>query len=343
MKPIVSGALLASIVLASMGITVTASQAVDSNTAPVTAQSVFENNQPSASTAMAEVVITSKDGVQLYEATVGESLYELLKEKGFSPDSLHLANATLLTKDITLTGDAPLYLFQTKYKGKVKAITIPYPTVTKKTTDLTVGVKRVKRKGVTGKGLITTVSKENLATDSAHNNDGKLSQAKINTEETLTVIRAPIARVIMIGTRQRVAPRVRTSSVVAQSPARSFTKSSKAKNHPEVHNALAQVGKSYAWGAAGPNSFDCSGLVYWSFTQAGWNIPRTTSGGYGNMGKAVTWAGIQPGDLIWNYSHIAIYVGNGRVVEAANSRVGVVNSPASYLQNKGFKVARLSK
>jgi peptidoglycan DL-endopeptidase CwlO len=81
--------------------------------------------------------------------------------------------------------------------------------------------------------------------------------------------------------------------------------------------ALTRQGAPYIWGAEGPDSFDCSGLVMWAYRQAGVILPRS-SWQQARVGTAVT-SGLQPGDLIGLYnpvSHIGMYVGNGLYVNA---------------------------
>ena len=63
-------------------------------------------------------------------------------------------------------------------------------------------------------------------------------------------------------------------------------------------NALGKLGKPYRWGAVGPNAFDCSGLVKWSFGQAGRSLPRTSRAQAG-AGTPVSRANLQPGDLVF--------------------------------------------
>lgn len=91
-----------------------------------------------------------------------------------------------------------------------------------------------------------------------------------------------------------------------------------------VNYAKAQVGKAYIWGGEGPNGFDCSGLVLKAYQQAGIYLPHY-SGSQIARGHRISLDAIQPGDLLAKPGggHIAIYVGNGQVVEAANPRAGV--------------------
>jgi cell wall-associated NlpC family hydrolase len=90
-----------------------------------------------------------------------------------------------------------------------------------------------------------------------------------------------------------------------------------------IRYALAQVGKPYKWGATGPNSFDCSGLVYAAFRSAGISVPRTT---YlqANIGTRVSKTNLQPGDLVFpDPGHVQIYLGNGQVVESPHTGANV--------------------
>ncbi len=88
-----------------------------------------------------------------------------------------------------------------------------------------------------------------------------------------------------------------------------------------VDTALAQRGKPYIWAAAGPNSFDCSGLMAYAYAAAGINLPHS-SGMQSTMGQSVSRDQLQPGDLIFFYSpvsHVGMYIGNGQMVHAPTS------------------------
>ncbi len=83
--------------------------------------------------------------------------------------------------------------------------------------------------------------------------------------------------------------------------------------------ARSRVGMPYAWGATGPNSFDCSGLTSWAFNQAGVSIPRTSQA-QANIGTRINSLGdLKPGDLIImrsDLSHVGFYAGNGQILHA---------------------------
>lgn len=85
--------------------------------------------------------------------------------------------------------------------------------------------------------------------------------------------------------------------------------------------AMSKIGTPYRYGAAGPNAFDCSGLVQWSFKQAGMTLPRVAAAQAG-VGTRIAKADLQRGDLVFFYapiSHVAIYIGDGKVVHASTA------------------------
>lgn len=85
--------------------------------------------------------------------------------------------------------------------------------------------------------------------------------------------------------------------------------------------ARDQVGDPYRWAAGGPGSFDCSGLVQYAYRHAtGIYLPHQ-SGLQARAGRQITRTQLRPGDLVYIPGHIAIYAGNGKVVEATPPRV----------------------
>lgn len=82
--------------------------------------------------------------------------------------------------------------------------------------------------------------------------------------------------------------------------------------------AFQQVGKPYIWGAAGPDAFDCSGLTSQAWAHAGDEIPRTSQEQWKSLPR-VPLSQLRPGDLIIYFegaTHVALYIGNGQVVQA---------------------------
>jgi cell wall-associated NlpC family hydrolase len=86
-----------------------------------------------------------------------------------------------------------------------------------------------------------------------------------------------------------------------------------------VQAALTRIGSPYSWGASGPGSFDCSGLVMWAFQQAGVSLPHSSQA-LAQGGQPVSMDQMQPGDLVTYYSdasHVGIYIGDGMMVHAS--------------------------
>jgi peptidoglycan DL-endopeptidase CwlO len=82
--------------------------------------------------------------------------------------------------------------------------------------------------------------------------------------------------------------------------------------------ALTKLGDEYVWGAAGPSTFDCSGLVMWAYEQVGVQLEHFT-GDQWNEGEHISRSQLEPGDLVFFYQdigHVGLYVGNGMMVDA---------------------------
>lgn len=106
-----------------------------------------------------------------------------------------------------------------------------------------------------------------------------------------------------------------------------------------VQAALSRVGSPYSWGAAGPNAFDCSGLIMWAFQQVGKSVPHSSQA-LAAGGQPVSITDLQPGDIVTFYSdvsHAGIYIGDGMMVHASTYGTPVRVSPIS---NTPFNNAR---
>jgi cell wall-associated NlpC family hydrolase len=115
------------------------------------------------------------------------------------------------------------------------------------------------------------------------------------------------------------------SAVVEDLEEKAEQKRMEAAGGPAVAYAKAQVGKSYVYGAMGPDSFDCSGLTMAAWKQAGVSLPHSSSAQYAS-GRQISESELQPGDLVFYYSpisHVGMYIGNGQIVNALNPGSGV--------------------
>lgn len=96
-----------------------------------------------------------------------------------------------------------------------------------------------------------------------------------------------------------------------------------------VRYALAQVGDRYVAATSGPNTFDCSGLTMTAWRQAGISLPHYSYSQYSKSRK-IPLSQAQPGDLVFYFGgsvhHVGMYIGNGKMVHAANPGDGVIVS-----------------
>ncbi|MGH3231520.1 MAG: C40 family peptidase, partial [Streptosporangiaceae bacterium] len=97
--------------------------------------------------------------------------------------------------------------------------------------------------------------------------------------------------------------------------------------------------KPYQWGAAGPDAYDCSGLVYAAYAAAGIHIARTTYQ-WQQDGPIIPLSQIQPGDLLFSAGsdgtasdpgHVVMYLGNGQVIQAKETGEPVQAGPVDLV------------
>ena len=82
-----------------------------------------------------------------------------------------------------------------------------------------------------------------------------------------------------------------------------------------VGAAYSRLGCPYVWGAEGPNTFDCSGLVKWCYAKAGKSLPHSSSA-MKSSGTVISISSAQPGDILWRPGHVAIYIGGNQYIHA---------------------------
>ena len=167
----------------------------------------------------------------------------------------------------------------------------------------------------------------------------------IRTSTTRRSIRAA-ALALATGAGIALTPLSASAHAPAPAPAAGVTAAPAAVSAPSsaaqvaVDTALAQVGDRYAWGATGPDAFDCSGLTTFAYRAAGVELPRT-SRGQSTAGSYVSRANLQPGDLIFFYQpigHVAMYIGNGQMVHSSTFGKPVSVVPVDSMW--GYNTAR---
>ncbi|WP_394866428.1 C40 family peptidase, partial [Paraclostridium bifermentans] len=114
-----------------------------------------------------------------------------------------------------------------------------------------------------------------------------------------------------------------------------------------INIAKQQLGKTYVWGAEGPNTFDCSGFTLYSFKNgAGVNLPRVSKE-QSKYGTSVSKSNLQKGDLVFFdtdgdgvVNHVGIYIGNNEFIHASSGAGKVVISQFNSYYNSKFTNAR---
>jgi peptidoglycan DL-endopeptidase CwlO len=132
------------------------------------------------------------------------------------------------------------------------------------------------------------------------------------------------------------------AGVAAGTVDHSSTTLSAAEDLTFLKAGLSRQGLPYVWGASGPNSFDCSGLVQWAMARAGIQMPRVAAD-QARTGPAVPVSQLQPGDLLFYHtdptdpgyiSHVAIYLGNGEMLQAPQTGENVEVVPADVTSSE---------
>lgn len=191
----------------------------------------------------------------------------------------------------------------------------------------------------------TAAIKQSTTTSEASNG---ASQAA-STASATTPVQNSTAASQSSSTRSATAQSTTTQSTVTQSTVTQSTTgtSVSAKAAAVIALARQQVGKPYVYGAKGPNSFDCSGLMYYVFSHAlGMNIGGWT-GTQQYAGTRVNLSNLQPGDLLfWGNSgtpyHDALYIGNNQFIDAPKPgetvRVSTISS--YFMPSFGVRVLK---
>ena len=107
---------------------------------------------------------------------------------------------------------------------------------------------------------------------------------------------------------------------------------SRAPRSGVVSIALRYLGRPYVWAASGPRTFDCSGFTMFVYAQVGVHLPHSSRAQI-NYGARVSRANLKPGDLLFFYSpihHVAIYIGNGKMVHAPHTGDVVSIDPVNW-------------
>lgn len=173
-------------------------------------------------------------------------------------------------------------------------------------------------------GVLAQVSAAKLASTTAQSDADSLLKVATAKQAALTSQQAALAGdqkkyetlLLTLTAAQRSA--YQNVGAVSQDVTQYMIHTGPAAAQIAVNFALAQVGKPYVYDAAGPGSFDCSGLTMASWAAAGVKLPHNAAAQYG-YGTHIAESALQPGDLLFMYhpiGHVTIYIGNGLMVSA---------------------------
>ena len=160
-----------------------------------------------------------------------------------------------------------------------------------------------------------------------------VASAQVAVSRTAAVSAAEVARAAAVRNAVVAKAAAARTAAVKAAAARAAAVRAVAARQAMVRNkvvrlALSRVGHArYVAGAAGPNRFDCSGLALWAWRLgAGRHLPHYSKA-QAQVTRHVSRAGLRPGDLVFFFRdgahHVAIYIGGGRMVGAANPRAGI--------------------
>jgi cell wall-associated NlpC family hydrolase len=166
----------------------------------------------------------------------------------------------------------------------------------------------------------------------AHEEQAILHRLQVRQAEIVAAAKARAERIAAQQAAAALAARQAAAAAAARNLATQSTNSTPIVSGSggasvAVQWAYREIGKPYQWGAAGPDSFDCSGLTQYVWAKAGVYLDHYT-GSQWNEGAHVSRDQLQPGDLVFfgsDLHHVGLYVGNGNMIEApytgANVRV----------------------
>ncbi|WP_295209356.1 C40 family peptidase [Ruminococcus sp.] len=181
----------------------------------------------------------------------------------------------------------------------------------------------------TAKPKTTTTTKKSGETGKTTTTKKSADTTKQTTAETQQTTQSPETTTQAPETTKKA-----TTTTAAPQPVPDDSSSSKIDT--VVSYAKSMVGGAYIWGGSSFGATDCSGLVMLSFARVGINLPHYAAS-QANYGTTVSYNNMKKGDVIFfggstisSIYHVAIYIGDGKMVHAQNSATGIVISNVEY-------------
>lgn len=296
---------------------------------------------------VAQTLEEQRRAVQGNVSSLQEKLADTIEKYGYACDRLAATKAAIAENEAKLEA-AEVELAQSKdnLNARVRAMYVNPGTGFIEVLvnaggfdEFLVGIDLVKKIGDRDAKLVRQVKDAKLALENARADllaqkeqqaaaAAEMASAKASVESQLASAKGQLGNIesqiqAALAQRQAAASGAARSSGASRAPVYSPTVSSNpGMAHPGVVNvAAAQIGKPYVWGATGPNSFDCSGLVYYSYLHgAGITVPRTSYSQAG-CGSAVSVGQLSGGDIVGfrGWGHVGIYAGGGSFIHAPSS------------------------
>lgn len=372
-KILIGSAAVSAVATMSMASGVAVAASFDENTAPKTDDTASQKQSEAGkhkdtNSYTATIYATGTDGAKPVQVdTSSTTVSEALDKAGLDVNDFKSADGKAVDADHTLSNGEKMLLFKNEVsEAKTETISIPAPETKKESAGLYVGETKVESEGKAGQAIKTSVSVKDTAADAKVNKNSSKVADSSGTKENITVVTPPEAKVVLVGTKEKPAEPVQSTPSGSSAEAdaaeaagiasvssanksgastssnslNSVLSSTSSDGAKAVEIAKAQVGKNYVWGSAGPDSFDCSGLVYYAYTSQGYDIPRTAYE-IGLSAKQISRSELQPGDILYTSTHIGIYMGDGKVVHAATESRGVVIDSMDYFS--GYQAARIAR
>jgi NLP/P60 protein len=372
-KILIGSAAVSAVATMSMASGVAVAASFDENTAPNTDDTTSQKQSEAGkhkytNSYTATIYATGTDGARPVQVdTSSTTVSEALDKAGLDVNDFKSADGKAVDADHTLSNGEKMLLFKNEVsEAKTETVSLPAPETKKESADLYVGETKVESEGKAGQAIKTSVSVKDTAADANVNKNSSKVADSSGTKENITVVTPPEAKVVLVGTKEKpaesaqgtpsgssaetaaaeaagiasVASTSKSGASTSSNSLNSVLSSTSSDGAKAVEIAKAQVGKNYVWGSAGPDSFDCSGLVYYAYTSQGYDIPRTAYE-IGSSAKQISRSELQPGDILYTSTHIGIYMGDGKVVHAATESRGVVIDSMDYFS--GYQAARIAR
>lgn len=372
-KILIGSAAVSAVATMSMASGVAVAASFDEGTAPNTDDNASQKQSEAGkhkdtNSYTATIYATGTDGAKPIQVdTSSTTVSEALDKAGLDVNDFKSADGKAVEADRTLSNGEKMLLFKNEVsEAKTETVFLPAPETKKESADLYVGETKVESEGKDGQAIKTSVSVKDTAADANVNKNSSKVADSSGTKENITVVTPPEAKVVLVGNKEKpaesaqgtpsgssaetaaaeaagiasVASTSKSGASTSSNSLNSVLSSTSSDGAKAVEIAKAQVGKNYVWGSAGPDSFDCSGLVYYAYTSQGYDIPRTAYE-IGSSAKQISRSELQPGDILYTSTHIGIYMGDGKVVHAATESRGVVIDSMDYFS--GYQAARIAR